>query len=138
MGHEDDQQPKPAPARRRGFDVRGEPPKPSDRMDAMESALASIVKHMETIGHEVGALQGVVTKVVRGEPVDEIHQVHPERDKVWACYNCGNRLGVYDTTEDVMRVRYREVYLWFHAGPGGYIKTVCRSCMAENRVDDQR
>lgn len=85
---------------------------------------------------ELTATTTAITKVIRGEPVDDIPQARAGHYQLWLCTACGSRLGHYDKESDVLAVHYRDAFWWVHVGKGGWFKTVCRSCCSENRLDD--
>ena len=123
-----------------GFEQRSIP----DRLAEQEAAkpkdpalvLRMLQLQVEALQHELAATSATVVKVARGEKVDEIPQARTMRFKLWVCYSCGGRLGNYDQEKDEMAAHSRDIFWWFHAGKGGYMKTICRQCCAENRVDD--
>lgn len=55
-------------------------------------------------------------------------------DEIWGCKKCGARLGFYDTTADVLRVRYKEQIVHVHVGVGGWITVLCRGCAEVNEI----
>lgn len=98
-------------------------------------ALRLLEVRVETLQHELAAAVATVTRLARGEPIDEIPKAQVSRAQLWACHSCGARLGNYDRETDVLGVHYRDAFWWVHVGEGGWFKTICRSCCAENRLD---
>lgn len=97
--------------------------------------LAFALATIETLEHQIAALEAAVTQLARGERVEDLPPIQTSRDRIWPCKNCGARLGVYDETADVMRIKYKDLFMSFRSGPGGFVSTLCRSCGVENRAD---
>ena len=57
------------------------------------------------------------------------------KDSIWACRKCGFRLGIYDSSKDTLRVRYKDFYAWWKPGKGGALKLICRGCSEINDVN---
>ena len=55
-------------------------------------------------------------------------------DKIWNCEKCGSRLGIYDIKSDELRIRHRDLFVYFVAGKGGSVKVVCRGCSHINKL----
>lgn len=60
------------------------------------------------------------------------------KDSVWACTNCGAKLGVYNSESDELRLRYKELAVYMVPGTGGSIMVPCRRCAAMNTLEDTR
>lgn len=127
----------PPPPRRSRFEERTTPL--ADRQESKPRDPAVAVRlleaEVEALKHELSAAVSAVTRLARGEPIDEIPQVQVARHQLWTCSGCGARLGYYDKETDVLAVHYRDAFWWVHVGAGGWFKTVCRSCCTENRLD---
>ena len=59
-----------------------------------------------------------------------------QRDDVWLCENCGSRLGVYNTSKEELRVKYKDFAIYIHPGKGGQVKHPCRKCGEINILSD--
>lgn len=128
----------PPPRRRfeeRTIDDRPLPDRQVSKPRDPTVALRLMEIEVETLRHELAAAVSAVTRIARGKPVDEIPQAQVARYQLWSCHGCGARLGYYDKEIDVLGVHYRDAFWWVHVGAGGWFKTVCRSCCAENRLD---
>ncbi len=125
--------------RRVAFEERTIPHEP-EQEQAREPRDPAIViqmltRQIETLKQEQEAAAEAIARLARGEKLDEIPEARPLRFQLWTCYACGARLGMYDKDQDVLQGRYKEWLWWVHTGEGGWFKTVCRSCCAENRLD---
>ena len=56
-------------------------------------------------------------------------------DAPWRCCKCNSLIAFYDRNEDVLRVRYKDLYMWVGVGVGGFVQIVCRNCGQSNRQD---
>ena len=99
---------------------------------ALAVGLTQVAVQMEHLERVVGALEYAVSKLARGEVVEDIPEIKTSFDSLWTCKFCGRRLGVYDREQDVLRVKHKDFYLQFRSGPGGYVSVVCVSCGCEN------
>lgn len=100
-----------------------------------ESALIALAATVDHVQHLVGALENAVIQLARGETVEDLPPVTISRDHIWACKSCGRRLAVHDRAEDVLLIKYKDLYVRFHVGAGGYVETLCLSCGRTNRAD---
>lgn len=91
---------------------------------------------VEDMGHELAAAVNGVATLARGETLEGIPKMDAMRDQLWCCPACGHRLGVYNKADDVLRMRYKDFFVYFHAGKGGYVEVVCRSCGEQVRAAD--
>lgn len=104
-------------------------------VDLVDAAAAPIRAEVEQLRHLVGAIEGAVGMLARGEPVPDLPPVQTHFEHFWACRVCGRRIGVIDRAEDVLYVKYKDLYLRFHVGLNGWIETQCLYCGATNRAD---
>lgn len=103
-----------------------------DRIDRLEQ----IIQEQDTAIHHLFA---TVQAMGRGQSESEVEdQRAPMRDRVWACANCGARLGLYDEGRDQLRVRYKDFVVYITPGVGGVVKVPCRRCGDENTLEDTR
>lgn len=54
-------------------------------------------------------------------------------DRQWLCSNCKSILGYIDSNGNVLRVKYKDLYL---TASGGTVGLVCRKCARTNEVKD--
>lgn len=104
-------------------------------MSAGLTQVALALAAIDTLEHQVAAIESAVAQLARGEPVEDLPPVQAARDRIWTCLGCGSRLGVYDQEHDLLLIKYKDLYVQVHAGEGGFVKTLCRSCGRENLVD---
>lgn len=108
----------------------------ANRQAATDRQLGVLHARLDQLGHEQEATASAIAALSRGERLTDLPPRHPMADVVWACRKCGGRLGVYDPGEAILRVRYKDLYLWFHAGPGGWVETICRTCGHHEHVEE--
>lgn len=110
----------------------------SDSRD-LDRRLGAIERHLRGLDEDLTVLSSAVR---RGEPISE--PVEPEAsieslaDRVWSCERCPSRLGIYDPTSDLLRIRWRDLLVQVQTGPGGFVRVVCRSCGHINEIHDER
>lgn len=108
------------------------------RLGRLETALAEIAEgthdlaaevseKLTMIGAEVDAVGDGFRQLAAGE-VGKIPDVVQTRCRPWLCPHCSTRLGTYHPDVDMMSVKMKDAYLSFHPGPGGWVRTICRSC----------
>lgn len=51
----------------------------------------------------------------------------------WKCKSCGSILGYLSEDKDVLRVKYKDLLIYFS---GGVVERNCRSCGSWNRLND--
>jgi len=56
-----------------------------------------------------------------------------ENVKEWLCETCGFVLGYSDPNKNVIRIKYKDLYLWIE---GGRVSNICRRCGAINELID--
>lgn len=95
-------------------------------MKNMEQRVAKMERQLNGIEKEMGALARL-SEALENESITPV-------DEIWQCTKCGSRLGIYDKLEDVLRIRYRDLYAYFTVGVGGRVKIVCRSCSEINEL----
>jgi hypothetical protein len=90
---------------------------------------------LEDLEHTIAGLEGLVAKLARGEPIEELPKFQQERDKIWICAACSYRLGTYDSLDMVLRIRHRDLFVYVSlGGPGGFVEVICRKCGEKNRT----
>lgn len=105
-------------------------------VDNLRKRVILLENQGEDMGHELQAAVAGVAALARGESLEGIPKADVMRDALWCCPACGHRLGVYNSQEDVLRIRYKDLFVWVHAGTGGFIEVVCRSCGERVRAAD--
>ncbi len=103
------------------------------------------LERMEMVIHEMDAqLQHVQALVIVNNAkanehrAEETDSKQPMRDEVWACQNCGARLGIYNKEKEELRVRYKDFVAYVIPGVGGTIMVPCRRCGEQNTLEDSR
>ena len=102
----------------------------------ISARLAAIEEEGERTGHIVNGLLGHLglrAEQQAGDPAEETKA--PLVDTIWCCKKCGTRLGMYDGTDDVMRLRHKEFIAHTHIGIGGWVRVVCKGCAELNVVE---
>jgi hypothetical protein len=89
-------------------------------------------QRIQRIERQVSGLEQDLLTIAGGVPKSDRENTFT--DTVWSCTKCGFRLGVYDTKEDTLRVRYKDFYAWWKAGVGGELKIICRGCSEINNL----
>jgi hypothetical protein len=92
--------------------------------------LSSVAHDVDHLTHEVAGLTEAVERLVRGEdqataPAGELRQLV---DQLWFCERCGKRVAVMDVRTDVIRFKYKDLFLHVKVGTGGWVQTPCLSC----------
>ena len=106
------------------------------RLKAIESAVCHLAEDMSSLGASLGAVQAQAQMETARRDQDPSRM--PMRDQVWACQNCGARMGIYDPETDQLRVRYKDFVCYITPGVGGTVKVPCRRCGLENKLADTR
>ena len=60
------------------------------------------------------------------------NNVKKDSDVIWACSNCGFQLGRTTREREVIRIKYKDLYL--RIGGGGWIEANCRRCGTLNHI----
>lgn len=50
----------------------------------------------------------------------------------WKCENCQARLGLLDTTGEILTIKVKDTYIWIH---GGDVSMTCRGCGSINTLE---
>lgn len=95
-------------------------------MKNADQRLAKLERQMNGIEKEIEGLARL-SEALENESITPV-------DEIWQCNKCGARLGIYDKIQDVLRIRYRDLYAYFTVGVGGRVKLVCRSCSEINEL----
>ena len=53
--------------------------------------------------------------------------------KYWRCTQCGQPLGILSEDQTELQIKYKDLFLYVK---GGMVRTICRKCGTENRIDD--
>lgn len=102
------------------------------RLGTIERYLDALGRDIDTQGKQIAFLmQKEGAKLEEAGSDDEPVQ---QLDVTWQCVKCGHRLGYYSPSDDVLRVRHKDLTLWVSPGPGGQISIVCRSCGELNTI----
>lgn len=111
---------------------------PEDRVSRIERNLETLAKTvrerldddergLDYLRREMEATQEAFYAILRGEDPAAIPEAVRDIDIIWRC-PCGQKLGMYSRSEDLMRIKVREQYLCFRVGSGGYIESSCPKC----------
>ena len=109
-----------------------------------QDGVSERLQKMEMVIHEIDSqLQHVQAMVIvannSSSEQDVTHDSkHPMRDDVWACQNCGARLGIYNKEREELRVRYKDFVAYVTPGVGGKTMVPCRRCGEQNTLKDER
>jgi hypothetical protein len=94
---------------------------------------------IRTLELTIAQLDYALVRLARGEKLDELPPVPSvDRGIMWACTGCGQRLGTYSADDDVLRIKYKDLFIWNHPGAGGWLEMVCWRCGTMNTVRDGR
>jgi len=104
-----------------------------DRLQKMEMVIHEIDSQLQHVQAMV-----IVAKNSSSENEQQQDTKHPMRDEVWACQNCGARLGIYNNERDELRVRYKDFVAYVTPGVGGKTMVPCRRCGEQNTLKDER
>lgn len=108
--------------------------------DNLDRRLGAIERHLRGLDDDLAVLSSAVRL---GEQVSETDEPEAEQtrdalaDRVWSCERCPARLAIYDPVSDLLRVRWRDLLVHIHTGPGGFVRVVCRSCGHINEIHDE-
>jgi hypothetical protein len=105
----------------------------SDRLQKMEMVIHEIDSQLQHVQAMVIVAKNSSTE--NNQPQDK---KNPMRDDVWACQNCGARLGIYNNERDELRVRYKDFVAYVTPGVGGKTMVPCRRCGEQNTLKDER
>ena len=109
------------------------------QIDERHAMLEARIRRLESHFTEVDtALEGILAIVKRHMVVeDEVETSFdkPMKDKVWMCFNCGSKLGIYNDKSEELRIRYKDHLVYLRAGAGGFIRVPCRKCAYMNELD---
>lgn len=119
------------------------PARPADALtQALSQALAPFTARLgamdeeqERQGHILNGLMGHLGLRAEQAGEDPDAPKAPITDTIWGCAKCGSRLGMYDSSADVVRLRYKEFIVHAHIGVGGWVRAVCRGCAELNVVE---
>lgn len=104
--------------------------------DSLLKRIVYLEALLEDMGHHLAAVEGGLAAVLRGEDVEGIPPAHPMRDVLWCCPACGHRLGVYDKQNALLRLRYKDFFVYVHTGKLGFVEVICRMCAERVRAQD--
>lgn len=100
--------------------------------------IAALHHRLDHLEHEIIApLAGAVELIHRrlGDQEDpEDAKAVGKGHREWKCECCRARLGFYDETQDLMRIRVKDFHVQVKVGPGGFVEVPCRRCGHVNRV----
>jgi ribosomal protein L34E len=57
-----------------------------------------------------------------------------KKSESWECSNCGSLLGEISPGREVIRIKYKDLYLAIF---GGALQLLCRRCGQENYLEDE-
>lgn len=58
-------------------------------------------------------------------------------DEYWLCSKCSTKIAVWDS-EGTIRIKHKDLMVYFDPGPGGKARIICRTCGHENELTDER
>ena len=99
-------------------------------------AMADLTERVELVHRELDATQDTIGQLANGEDPKALPLARRAADILWTCDGCGAKLGLVDPEENTVRVKRSDLFVEMKAGPGGYVKTTCRTCGRTNRLDD--
>lgn len=56
----------------------------------------------------------------------------PQTPSAWRCKACKRVLAYLDDKHEVMRIKYKDFYVYIKLAKGGEVTTVCRACSEIN------
>ena len=60
--------------------------------------------------------------------------MYEHKDKEWRCKKCGFLLGLVDPAGNCLRIKYKDLYVFFQ---GGMVSVFCRRCATRNTLIDE-
>ena len=115
----------------------GRRPQIEERHAMLEARIRRLESHLSEIDTALAGILGLVKKNMVVEEEEESSFERPMVDKVWMCFNCGSKLGIYNEKTEELRIRYKDHLVYLKAGPGGFIKVPCRKCAYMNELQSQ-
>lgn len=113
---------------------------------AIDKRLGAIERSVDGVGRDLDSVAGQVAFLMRAAGVKSAPEEDPEVaegpvaqvDEVWQCVKCGQRLGFYDPSNDLLRIRHKDLTVYVEVGVGGVVSVPCRACSELNTVRDDR
>jgi hypothetical protein len=114
----------------------GKRPQAEERHAMLESRIRRLESHFTEVD---AALEGILSIVKKNMAVEEEENSFekPMVDKVWMCFNCGSKLGIYNDKSEELRIRYKDHLVYLKAGKGGFIRVPCRKCAYMNELESE-
>lgn len=103
--------------------------------DALRGKVAELEELVQTLISENNATGGLLARLLRNEKVSDVPELTTSPDQLWKCQSCRHRLGTYSPVDDVLRIRVKDSVVRIHVGPGSWVRTICRDCLAENLLE---
>jgi hypothetical protein len=100
---------------------------------SVEDRIAKIERHMRGMDEEINTISAMVSSSSSEEASPSRGAANP--DHIWSCKKCSSRLGFYDPTTDLLRIRYKDFVTYIHIGQGGFVQVLCRSCSEMNTAE---
>ena len=111
--------------------MRGDDRPGHDRVERLERQVRGIERDLNLLVQSISNPPPVPT-----DGADVVTLTAPHNpDIIWACAKCGSRLGMYDESNDELRVRYKDFVTYIQVGVGGSVRVVCRSCGELNSLE---
>lgn len=98
--------------------------------EKLEGHIKGFMARLEGVERE----QDTVTRILGQRREVDPETAQAQVDEIWSCKKCSARLGFYSPSEDILRVRYKEMILHTHVGVGGWVMVICRSCAEQNEI----
>lgn len=111
---------------------------------AIDKRLGAIERSVDGVGRDLDSVSGQVSFLLRAagaranpqDPEGEEAGPVAQLDETWQCVKCGQRLGFYDPTNDLLRIRHKDLTVYVEVGRGGVVSVPCRACSEMNTVRD--
>ena len=107
----------------------------AERIQNLEMLVGEMDAHIQSLQ---AVMIMTAAKDAEGQEPVEVDPKKAMRDTVWACQNCGARLGIYNEDKDELRVRYKDFVAYITPGVGGKTMVPCRRCGERNTLEDER
>lgn len=101
----------------------------------LSARIEDLAERMDVLQGEGSSVADLVSRILRSEKVSDMPEFTPTTDQLWLCKSCRHRLGTYSPTEDVLRMRQKDVIAFVRVGAGGSLRVICRDCLTENTLE---
>lgn len=104
------------------------------KLAPVTSKISGVIEDLGSQARQLNAVMEKLGMLPAPDPDEQDKGRGMNPDVTWPCKKCGARLGYYDPNNGVLRTWMGGHRVRVHAGPGGWVQTICVSCSEENWI----